>query len=175
MRLIVIKQAADLKALGAVLLKQPAEGTRVRPELSPATLEQLKTLNPHVNFQQVDAGTVLLLPDLPELRDAAGEPLVGTAFEDFAKEVGVGMVAVCKRIGDAAEAMPTDQKALQDACNTEPLKTLINVDLQLQAQLAAANKTFASEQEQAKTAEDQVRAMGAAVANELAALALLIR
>lgn len=170
MPFIVIKQAADLKALGALLLKQPAGGKRAKRELGPATLEQLKTLNPHVDFQQVEAGTVLLLPDLPELHGAAERFAGGASFEDFANEVDAGMRAVGERIRAGVEAMAADQAALQEALAAPPIQRLIASDRLLASQLEATRKTFELEQEQARDAAQQIETMRAELAQELTAL-----
>lgn len=52
-----------------------------------------------MNFQRLKAGTVLLLPDSPELNDKDSQSLTGNSFEDFITHTSEGFEAVVKRVG----------------------------------------------------------------------------
>ena len=65
MRIFITKTDTDLAALSATLLRKPADaGT---------ALDRVRALNPHVeDFQRLAAGTVLILPDTPDIKAGAG-------------------------------------------------------------------------------------------------------
>ena len=173
MRLIVIDQASDLQtALNARLLKKPAgrKGKAGANEVSQATLDQVKRLNPHVDFQRLEAGAVLLLPDSPELNAKDGQSPGGDAFEDFAAHTSEGFKGVVQRMGLNAEALAVDRTAVNAVIKTAAVKRQIEGDPLLQKQLDEANSEFTDAHKKAQEAAGQVEAMQKDVNAELEAL-----
>lgn len=170
MRLIVIEKASDLQALSARLLKNPASGRSDSQEVSQATLEQIKMLNPHADFQHLQVGTVLLLPDTPELKDADSQPLAGNSFEDFATHIGQGLAAVAQRMCSGAEALSADSAGVKAVLEIDDVKNLIKGDLSLSTQLDEAGSEFSHAQKQAKESARQLETLKEGLNAELAAL-----
>ena len=168
MRLIVIEQESDLKALSARLLKKPAGRKAGAHEISQATLDQVKMLNPHVDFQRLEAGTVLLLPDSPELNDKESQPLAGDSFEDFVAHTSEGFKAVAQRMTISAKALDADRAAVN--ATLKIVKRQIDSDPLLQNQVEEANREFTDAQMQAKDAASQVETMQKEMDAELKAL-----
>ncbi|UUZ68693.1 hypothetical protein LP416_01755 [Polaromonas sp. P2-4] len=175
MRLIVIKQASDLQTLSARLLKKPAAGNGEAKQVSQATLEQVKLLNPHVDFQRMEAGTVLLLPDSPELNDKDSQSLTGNAFDDFITHTSEGFKALAQRVRTSADTLAAERSAVNAVLKTAAVKRQIESDPLLQKQLDAASEEFTAAQKKAQEAAKQVDAMQKAVAEELGALGRLLR
>ena len=168
MRLIVIEQASDWTAVSATLLKKPASGKA--GAASDATLEQVKRLNPHVDFQRLEAGTVLLLPDSPELSAKDSQVLADNAFEDFVAHAGEGLQAVAQRMRLGAEALAADRSAVTAVLKIAAVKRQIESDPLLQKQLDEASGEFTDAQKQAQDAVSQVEAMQKEMNAELDAL-----
>ena len=170
MRLIVIEQASDWPAVSATLLKKPARGKASAPEAGQALLDQVKRLNPHVDFQRLEAGTVLLLPDSPELNTKDSQSLGGNAFEDFAAHTNEGFKAVAQRMSLSAEALAADRAAVNATLKIAAVKRQIESDPLLQKQLDEANREFADAQKKAQDAAGQVETMQKEMGAELEAL-----
>lgn len=174
MRLIVIKQASDLRTLSAGLLKKPAASHGSAHEVSQATLEQVKILNPHLNFQHLEAGTVVLLPDSPELSDAQSQSLAGTSFDDFFAHVNEGFKAVTQGMRIKADELAAERSAVNAILKTVAVKRQIESDSLLKKQLEEAGDQFADAQKNAQDAASQVEAMQKGMHNELEALKAML-
>ena len=173
MRLIVIDQASDLQtALNARLLKKPAggKGKAGANEVSQATLDQVKRLNPHVDFQRIEAGTVLLLPDSHGLNDKDSQSLAGNSFEDFVAHASEGFKAVAQRMRISADALAADHAAVNATLKIAAVKRQIESDPLLKNQLDEANSEFTDAQKKTQEAAGQVEAMQKDVNAELEAL-----
>lgn len=174
MRLIVIEQASDLQtALGARLVKRPAggKGKAGASEISQATLDQVKRLNPHVeDFQHLEAGAALLLPDAPDLSARDSLSPDGNSFEDFAAHATEGIKAVAQRMRLSAEALAGDRAAVNAVLKIAAVKRQIDSDPLLQKQFDEANSEFAEAQKKAQEAANQVEAMQKEMSAELEAL-----
>ena len=166
MRLFVIQQTSDMNALSAVLLKQPAGGQA----LSQATLEQIKKLNPHADMQKLQAGTVLLLPDTPELKDADSQSMAGKFFDDFSATTRQSLDAVAQRMRVGAEAQAADRAGVTAVIKTAAVKRLIDSDPQLKKQLDEAANEFADVQKQAQEAARQLETLQSGLDNEMQVL-----
>jgi len=170
MRLIVIQQASDLQALSARLFKNSTGDQAGSQELSQATLEQIRRLNPHADFQRLPAGTVLLLPGTPELKDADSQPLAGTCFEDFAARTREGLEAVAQRMRSGAEALAADRAGVTAVLKSAAVKRLVESDPLLKKQLDDASSEFADAQKQAQEAARQLKTLQEGLDAELQGL-----
>ena len=173
MRLIVINQDHDLQTLSRKLF---GSGSKSSDEavVGNATFERIKLLNPHVDFQHIEVGTVLLLPDRPELNDSESQSIAGDTFADFTGHVTMGFKTVTQRVQTSAEALAADRTAVTNVLKTTTVKQQIESDPLLKKQLDEASDEFAAELKQAQNAAKQVDAMQKSVAEELRAIAELL-
>jgi len=162
MRILVIKQASDLQTLSNKL-NTGGKST------GKATLEHIKSLNPHVDFQRIEAGTVLLLPDAPELKDSDSQPIAGDAFADLANQMEKGFNTIIQRVRSGAEALVAERAAVVAILSASGVRRHKGDQL-LAMQLEDAGKEFTVAQKKALEAENLVEAMQAAVKEELVAL-----
>lgn len=168
MRVIHLQQATDLQALTKRLIgNQPG---------SAITIEQLKALNPHVDFNQLAAGTVLLVPDTPgsQFDDKDIHAIGEDAFEDLARHLEEGFKLISTRIARAADALTADRAAMTSAAKSKPVKALLDQDPQFKEQLQETDKTLNTDLEQARQAAEQVQTMWKDTSKELAALRQLL-
>ncbi len=168
MRVILIKQASDLQALTTRLVgKKPG---------SSATLDRVKALNPHVDFNRIEAGTVLLLPDASDIKadDKDSRSLAGDAFDDIVRHAEEGLKATAGRVRKAADELAADRAAIAAVIKTAAVKRLIESDPLLKKQLEDAGEASTAAQKNVQEAAKQVQAMQKMVDEELAALRQLL-
>ena len=166
MRMIVIEQATDLPALTTRLLGAKAGAG--------ASLDALKRLNPHVDFGKLGAGTVLLVPDLPGLRDDRAASLGGGPFDTFSQQLVADFDAAATRVQTGHAARLTDQKELVALFKGSALKRALEADPELKAQADAFGQVFKQDPIDAKAADETLKAMKDGLGTELAVLAKLL-
>lgn len=171
MRVILLKQASDLQALTTRLIGRRPAGS------SSATLDHLKALNPHVDFNRIEPGTVLLLPDTPDIRadDKDSHSPDGDAFDDLVRHVDNGFQAVAARVAKAGDDLSADHGAIAAAAKTAAFKRLVNSDPLLKKQLDEAGEASNTELKKVQEAAKQVEALRKAAGEELAALRQLLQ
>ena len=174
MRLIVIQQASDLLTLSRTLFSDGPNSTGNAAAHS-ATLERIRSLNPQVDFQRMEAGTVLLLPDVPDLKDTESQSIAGDSFADFTSHMPEGLRTVAQRLSGGAKALDAEREAVTAVLTIDAVKRQIRSDRLLEKQLADASEAFTTERKEMQKAAQQVKTMQVAVADELAALAKLLR
>ena len=170
MRTIVIKQSTDLQALGMRLIGKKTGGS--------VTLERLKSLNPHVDFNHLERGTVLLLPDTHDLKTSNDKDIrspARDAIDDFSKDAEAGFKVATERIMNAADALNADLSALSATVKTTAVKRLIDSDPMLKKQLEESREAGNNEQKGVQEAVRQVQALQKMVDEELAALGQMLR
>jgi hypothetical protein len=175
MRLIVIKQATELQALSANLFKKFSPGDGRSRETNQAVLEQVKLLNPHVDFSRIDAGTVLLLPDTHALKDTDSQSLLVNAFEDFVAHANEGFNTVALRMRSSADALAADRADVNAVLKIAAVKRQIESDPLLKKQLDEANTEFTDAQKAAQVAARQIETMQKDINTELAALQAMLK
>lgn len=169
MRHIVIKQDSDGEALATRLL--------ARRSNSSATLDRLKALNPHVDFNRIKAGTVLLLPDTLDVKAGAEDArsIGSDALGDLIKRTEEGFKTAAERVHRAAETLAADRAAVTSALGAAVVKRHVESDPLLKKQLEDADQASEAEQKAIREAAEHVVAMQEAVSVELAELAKLLR
>lgn len=169
MRVLLVKQASDLQTLSARLVGRRSAGAST-------TLERVKSLNPHVDFNRIEAGTVLLLPDSPDLEadDADSRSIVDDAFEEVVREIQGGFKAALERISRAGNDLSAGRTAVNAVLKTAALKRLIEGDPLLKRQLSEAGEASGAEMKSIQDAAKQVKAMQKASDAELALLRKLL-
>lgn len=161
MRVILIKQASDLQALTNKLLGN-------KPGAS-ATLDRVKALNPHVDFNRIEAGTVLLLPDAPGLQvnDKDTHSIGSDAFNDFVQHMEEGFKAAAEHVSKAADNLTAERAAIAAVLKTDVVKRQIESDPLLKKQLEDADGELNDEQKKIQGAVKQIEVMKKAAAEEL--------
>lgn len=173
MRLIVIKQASDLLTLSKTLFNDGADCAGIAAAHN-VTLDRIKSLNPQVDFNRMEAGTVLLLPDAPDLKDTESQSIAGDAFADFTSQLTEGLGIAAQHLSGGIDALKAERKAVTAVLATNAVKREVDSDQSLRKQLEAATESFATEQKEMQEAARQVQTMQLAVAEDLAVLANLL-
>jgi hypothetical protein len=170
MRVLFIQRASDLKALSTMLAGRRSTG------LSSSALDRLKALNPHVDFDHVEAGTVLMLPDAPEFRaeDGQGRSVGDEAFEHLVEHIEQGFETAVARVSKVADVLAAESKSIGAAVKTPALKRLLETDPVFKRQLAEAGDAANAELKAVGHAATQLKAMRKEAAEELAALRQLL-
>lgn len=142
MRILITEKAMDLPALAASLARNA--------RTAEAALERVKTLNPQIaDTRKLAAGTVLLLPDAPELKAGAGEPAGAESLADLGARLRAGLRDLGGRASRLDERLAADHAAVRAALKSATAKRLIEGDPQLQKQLVAAEAQFKADKERA--------------------------
>ena len=166
MRMIVIKQSTDFKSLGTLLLGPNAGSSK--------TLEVIKQLNPHVDFNRITAGSVLLIPDAPDLKAGETVSVSGETFGAFTQQAMAGFDAAATRVSAAHSKRLTDQKEFSGLLKLAAIKRALESDPELKNQFDAASEVFKQDQVQAKVAEESLKLIKEGMGAEFAALAKLL-
>jgi hypothetical protein len=169
MRFLVIKDTVSAQALSARLFKGGASANAA------ALLARVKALNPHLDLQHIEAGTVLVLPDLPDADPKASESVGGDAFDALEKDIEDGLKQMTQRIRKGHERLKVERKAVEDALGEAPVKRALLTDPLLKQQLDEAHSQFDADQKRAKAAATALDALHKGAREELSALAQLFR
>ncbi len=168
MRRFVIKQETDLDGLSAKLLR-----TRIGDTSAGAAIDRLKALNPHVDFTRLAAGTVLFVPDIPELKKGASTSLGGETFEAFVKEVDTSLSISSARVKEGFERISLDRTSVSAVLKTASVKRLVEGDPVLKKQLESADARFKEDESKARAEQKLLEATRKQAIEELTALARL--
>jgi hypothetical protein len=79
MRMITIVEATNLNALGNKLFGELPNGSR--------HFEELRALNPHVDIDRIESGSVLLLPDVASQTANGSVSVFADGFESFDEKI----------------------------------------------------------------------------------------
>jgi hypothetical protein len=136
-------------------------------------LDQLRKLNPQVDFTRLAEGTVLLLPDTPEIAAGAGKTAGSDNFGDLATDLTRSLEATSENIRKRLDRGMAEQKALTATLKPAAVSAQVKADPELLKQIeAAADRARAD----GKKAADNLKALQQAhqqAQKELAELAKL--
>ena len=142
-----------------------------REKIGPGSvLEQLKNLNPHVDFTNIVAGTVLLMPETPDFNDAASASLAGDAFDPLREQMLASVEVATSRVREGYAALLTEHKEVAVVLKSAALKRALESDPDLKPQIEAANQVLKRDQQAAKDAEKNMQTLQEQAAAELASL-----
>ena len=141
---------------------------------SGSALEQLKNLNPHVDFKKIEPGTVLLIPDGPRFRNVESVSITGDAFNALSEQMLASVDASASRLRAGFDALLTEQKEVVGVLKTPAVKQAIEADPDLKPQIDAATLVFKQDEQLAKDAEKVMQTLKEQVAAELASLTQLL-
>jgi hypothetical protein len=170
MRMIVIKQTMDLKDVGSKLIAKSAT--------SDAALNELKVLNPHVDFKKIEPGTVLFVPDSPGFKATETDSIEGDAFDDLSGQLQSSVNDASDQVARGWSDLLAEEKDVAAAFKigvTTKRGAATDVDPALKALIDAANAQFKQDQANAKTATDSMKAMEGEVEAELGEIGKLLR
>ena len=175
MRLIVLKQATDIQALSSKLFQKSGKGKSIGDAAAAnATLGRIKALNPHIDFQRLEAGTVLLLPEAPGLKGSDSQSISGDGFAEFAAHTLEGFKTVAERVSAGGERLAEDRHAVNDVLKAGAVKRQLETDPRLKQQLEEAVEEFTAQQKQAQDATKTVDAMQKLLTKELEVIGKLL-
>ena len=167
MRIVVTnRDTPDLQALGARLF-----GAGTARE---GALQELQRLNPHVDFNRIEPGTVVLVPEQPGLRSGKSASVGGEAFEAFSEQARAALEATASRVRSGHEARLAQQKDVAAVLKSPALKRLLESDPDLKKERDAALQVFQEDLQAAKESESLLKALQGQSALELAGLGKLL-
>ena len=145
--------------------------SQLREKIGPGSaIEQLKNLNPHVDFTKIDAGTVLLIPETSDFNDAASASLAGDVFNPLREQMLASVEVATSRVREGYAALLTEQKEVAVVLKSAALKRALESDPDLKPQIEAANQVLKRDQQAAKDAEKTMQTLQEQAAGELASL-----
>ena len=163
MRLLIVKQGTDRSGFGQRLVGDTATKAD--------TLQALQRLNPHVDFDRVAAGTVLLVPEGDGLVADESTSIAGQAFGAFRGQVAASLDGVGARIRAAHETRATERAEVSSLLKGAAVKRLVDADPDLKPQVDAIAAVYKRDQQDAKDADALIAALQAGGLAELDALA----
>jgi hypothetical protein len=166
MRMFVLKQGQDLQS---VLTRAGGAAAGA------ASLDQLKRLNPHVDFAKLQPGTVLLLPGAGSTQADANDAVAGAVFDSLADDVKNGLKAATERVRAGAVRAGEQRKELSAAFSSSAFRKAAEGDAELRGQADGAQARFKTEQGRAKETDGQLKALEKVLDTDLAVLERLLR
>lgn len=166
-RMFQVKNQDSLRKL----LKAGASGDL---NATPA-FERLQKLNPHVDFATLKPGTVLLLPDIPDLDPDSGETIAGEAFDGLAGDAAAGLKAASARVRAGFASREAERKDVGAVLKSAAIKRLMETDEVLRKQVSEADTRFKADQKEATEALAVLEAAEGALAAEIAVLGKLFK
>ncbi len=167
MRMFMVEQGTTLESLGARLVG----GTGAAKQ---ATMQRVKELNPHVDFQNIAAGTVLFVPDVQGIRKDESASIAGQPFDAFRDLVEAQIEAISAQVARGHEARSVERSEVQAVLKTAAVRRLLESNPELKPQLDATAKIFKQDQQDAKTSEAEIKALQQGAMAELGTLAKLL-
>lgn len=158
MGMLVLKQGQTLQSLGSRL------GSGV-------SISRLKAMNPHLDLDRLEPGTVLLVPDGVE----GAESVAGDAFDGLAGDLKEGLKAVKARVQHTRTRSESLQKDVSAILKSAAFKRAMEGDAELKAQAEAAELRLKAKRSTGKQTEESLSALEKLVDEELAVLAKLLR
>lgn len=128
MRFYVVKQDTGLKALGQALFKANRK----------SMTERLLAANPHVEAERIAAGSVLLLPDGGDAREAEAPAIDAAGFEAFAQEFHAAFRAAAERIRNDTNKRGDADKDAEKLLRSAAIRKLAESDETLRERLVEA-------------------------------------
>lgn len=126
MRIFVVKSGTDLATLRAKLIRADAGADAVmRAE------GRLKEANPHVAFDRLKPGAVLIVPDAPEFAPESTENIIGLVLEEPVKRAAEGLAVLKRRLEAGTRGADVQRELLVKALKSRGVKAAADSDEQL--------------------------------------------
>jgi hypothetical protein len=163
MRAIFINESTNWSTLGNTLL--PASGDHAQ------LLVKLQQLNPHVDFQHIASGAVILVPDEPALHPAASTSVSGDSFTALAAQFNLAVSATAADVRAGYDDLLAQQKDTLGLLKSAAVRRIVDGDPDLAKLAEAAVNAAQDDAAQAKNAEAAMATLQGLAGDELAALA----
>lgn len=160
MRIFVIKQDTDLKGIGEAVLKKADSPAR-------ASLDRIRTLNPHLDESRIAAGTVVLLPDTPEFASDRTDAVAASGFEGFQRDMAVSLRAAGVQLREGLTRRDEQDKEVAKAIKSAAVTRLAADDAELRQHLEAVGKQADARARQSKQATSEFAALEKALVAEM--------
>jgi len=141
---------------------------------SSSVLEELKSLNPHVDFSRIVPGTVLLIPDALGFHDAESFSVTGDVFAALREQMLASVDEAGTRLRGGYENLLAEHKEVAAVLKSAVVKRAIEADADLKPQIEAAAQIFKHDQQQAKDADKTMQTLREQAEAELALLTKLL-
>lgn len=158
MRMLVLKQGQDLQTLTSRL------GGAV-------ALNRLKQLNPHLDLDRLEPGTVLLVPEGVDDADS----VAGAVFDGLASDVKAGLKAAKTRVQGTSAKNEALRKDVAAILKSAAFKRALEGDDDLKKQAGATEKRFQADTAAGKRTDESLLALDKLMNEELAVLGKLLK
>ncbi len=158
MRMFVLKQGQSLQTVASQLG-------------GAASMGRLKAMNPHLDLNRLEPGTVLLVPDGIDGADS----VAGAVFDGLAADLKEGLKAATARVQHTRVKNELLQKDIAAILKTAAFKRVLEGDAELKKQTEAAKTRLQGHQATGKRSEESLAALDKLVNEELAVLKNLLR
>jgi hypothetical protein len=169
MRTLIITQNANIDNIRSRLIAAKTTDAQTQ-----SALKQLQDLNPHLDLNNVRAGTVILVPDTPNFKASEGDAVGSGTFDDFQQFVRTSLADASERLKAGDDAQAADRADITALLKTAAFKRALESDADLKQQVADATKGFKDEQAQADQDEKAVAAAAKVALAQLAQLGGLL-
>lgn len=168
--LFVVTDQPDLTALAAHVLK-----SRISAGQRSTALEALTRANPHLDFERLTPGTVVVIPDdAPGLKGNVSNDPAGDAADDLVRRVAEGVSALVEGSELAERARREEQKEDGAIAQNPLVQRLAKEDKPLAANIEALLRSFEADDVAAKDQRAALRTAAAAWEEDLQALRSLL-
>lgn len=144
MRTFTISTEADLEALRRSLIDRRISATRAE-----AAIARVRALNPHVDLDRADPGTVIFVPDGPEFTTRAGGSPTGGAAGELQAVAAAALGAAAEELKTGLAARAAERRTAREALESAIFRRAIGNDQDLlrrtEAALAAIEEDEAAE------------------------------
>jgi hypothetical protein len=150
--LFVVGAEKNLKELTPTLIR-----ARTAAAKRDAALEAIVRANPHLDFDRLTPGDVVVLPPVEGVKKSADEP-VSTTADDLVQRLRDGMEALARAAELAEEARAQEKKDAQDVLGSAMVKRLSATVPELSANVESVRATFKQDDLDARRALSDLRA-----------------
>jgi hypothetical protein len=170
-RTFIVKTNTDLKSLSADLID-----SRFSDKQKAAALQEIRTLNPHVDIDKLKAGSALFLPSKPGFKAAAAKSPQSDMLDEFQRLLSSALSDTAGRLRDGSVARAAERAAVRESLGTPGFKAALREDPDLAKQAESAQKFMAAEEaaEKQQDPEEAVKAMGKAAMASIAVMSKLL-
>lgn len=168
---VVPKEPKDwnLQSLRGTLLD-----ARLRGESAEAAVKRLKSLNPHVDFEKLRAGTVLFVPDAPGFKVSAAASTQAGPIEEFRALVTSALKNAARDVKSGTAARAAERGDVATVLKSAAFKRIADTDKDLAQQQDEAQKAMADEEAKDGEAEKTFATMSKAALAALSQIGKLV-
>ena len=167
--LTIDRNTRNLKDVTDLLLK-----AKLSTAQTASAIEALKALNPGVNFNQLTAGTVIFVPDLPSVKVSVSDSVSAAPLDDLQQLVRQALDGAAKDLKAGNATRAAERADVTAAMKIAAVARILAGDAELKQLAADAIKAFNDDQQQADQAEQALAAASKAALATLTELSKLL-